>query len=309
MFNTEKIAILLAAYNGEKYIEGQINSLLGQSYTEWELYIHDDGSKDRTREIINTYAKKYPDRIHVLNATTCGGAKENFFFMLRQVQAPYIMFCDQDDIWLRDKIETTLAQMQSTEEQMGAEIPVLVFSDLSIADRRLNILAERMSKYQKLNPNRVRPENLIIQNVITGCTVMINRTLAELAVKPENTDKIIMHDWWCALIAADFGKISFVNRPLVLYRQHDNNTIGAKKLNKWSYIKGQLHNGSDIRTSLLLKQKQSAKFAETYRTTNPLFQEFGMLNEKKKLQRILFYIKRRIYFCGWQRNLGLLIWG
>lgn len=308
MYKTDKIAILMATYNGEKYVAEQIDSLFMQSYTDWELFIHDDGSTDKTPEIIDTFEKKYPDKVHVLHADACGGAKENFFFLLRQVRAPYIMFCDQDDIWVPDKIEATFLQMRSVEQQSETEVPVLVFSDLSVVDSDLHLIAERMSLYQELDPRRIHPENIIIQNVITGCTVMINQALAELAGRPTKLENIIMHDWWCALVAACFGKISFVDRPLVFYRQHEGNSVGAKKLNSWSYLKEKLQSGSKIKASLRSTQMQSALAAGNY-DVPPFLRYYGMLDDKRKMQRLWFYMKHHICFCGWQRNLGLLIWG
>ena len=160
-------AILLASYNGEKYIAEQIESLLAQTEAEWELFVHDDGSADRTLEVLRCYEAWYPDRIHVLYVT----------------------------------------------------------------DERLHPVAGRLSAYQKLDPGRTKEKELMIQNVVTGCTVMINRALAALATRPENITGIIMHDWWCALIGASFGAVSYVDRALVLYRQHGGNFVGAKNLN------------------------------------------------------------------------------
>ena len=309
MYETDKIAILLAAYNGEKYIGEQIDSLLAQAETGWELYIHDDGSKDRTPEILDAYVRKDPARIHIVRGPACGGAKDNFFFLMRQVRAPYIMFCDQDDVWLPEKIGKTISRMKTLEEQAGAETPILVFSDLSVVDEKLNPVAERLSVFQKLYPDRIKPEELVVQNVVTGCTMMINRALAELAVRPEKTDDVIMHDWWCAVVAACFGKISFVNSPLMLYRQHGNNTVGAKKLGSWSYIGGRVRNFSGIQESLALTRRQSRLFAELYQPPCPLFQDYGLLDHKRKMQRLVFYAKNRVRMCGWQRNLGLIILG
>ncbi len=309
MCKTDKIAILLATYNGEKYIEEQINSLFAQSYTEWELFIHDDGSTDKTSEIIDIFEKEYPEKIHVLHADACGGSKENFFFLMKQIQAPYIMFCDQDDVWVPDKVEASFLQMQSVEKQAGAEAPILVFSDLSIVDSSMNLLAERMSIYQKLNPYRTCPENLMIQNVVTGCTVMINQALATLAGKPDDLGNIIMHDWWCALVATCFGKISYVDRPLVFYRQHESNSVGAKKLNSWSYIREKLRQRKEIQKSLISTQKQSALIAEIYTPPPSLLKRYGGLNTKNKSRRLIFYFKNHVFFYGWQRNIGLLIWG
>ena len=309
MYTTDKIAVLLATYNGEPYIGEQIDSLLRQSYTEWELYIHDDGSKDRTPEIIHTYEQTYPDLIHVLPRKPCGGAKENFFYLMSQVAAPYVMFCDQDDVWLPEKIEETISRMEALEAQSGTKIPVLVFSDLSVVDGKLNLIADRMSIYQKLYPGRVRPENLMIQNVITGCTVMVNRALVEFALKVEDTDYVIMHDWWCALVASVFGRIFYVDKPLILYRQHGTNSVGAKKISSVEYLQAKLKNRRGIKRSLAATQQQTALFVNTFSVSDPVLSGYGQLSKKNKGRRLWFYARNDVKKCGWQRNLGLLIWG
>ena len=309
MYTTDKIAVLLATYNGEPYIGEQIDSLLRQSYTEWELYIHDDGSKDRTPEIIHTYEQTYPDLIHVLPSKPCGGAKENFFYLMSQVAAPYVMFCDQDDVWLPEKIEETISRMEALEAQSGTKIPVLVFSDLSVVDGKLNLIADRMSIYQKLYPDRVRPENLMIQNVITGCTVMVNRALVEFALKVEDTDYVIMHDWWCALVASVFGRIFYVDKPLILYRQHGTNSVGVKKISSVKYLQAKLKNRRGIKRSLAATQQQTALFVNTFSVSDPVLSGYGQLSKKNKGRRLWFYARNDVKKCGWQRNLGLLIWG
>ena len=309
MFKTDKIAVLMAVCNGEKYIEEQIRSLLEQSGKDWELFIHDDGSADRSAAIARAYAQREPERIHVLEGAPCGGARENFFFLLRQVEAPYVMFCDQDDVWLPGKIELTMQRMRELEARLGAQRPLLVFSDLTVADSALRPIAQRMSVYQKLDPRRTRPRELMIQNVITGCTVMVNRALAQLALRGRETERIIMHDWWCALVAACFGEISYIDRPLVLYRQHGDNSVGAKKINSMQYLQARLRNRRDIKDSLAATQAQTAYFVSTYSVTDPVLRGYARLGGLKKVQRLWFYAKNGVKKSGWQRNLGLLIWG
>ena len=309
MPETNKIAILLATYNGEKYIADQIDSILAQHETGWELYIHDDGSADCTPEIIKSYERREPKRIHVLGGPACGGAKENFFYLLRQVQAPYVMFCDQDDFWMPMKIELTLEKIKAAEKTYGTDRPILVFSDLSIVDGELHLISERMSVYQQLDPTRTRIRDLVIQNVITGCTVMINRALAERALLTENTDDIIMHDWWCALVAASFGRIGYIDKPLVLYRQHSSNSVGAKSLHSPAYLLRRLSQGNDIKASLRATQKQADCLTRTFAHADPLLLQYRCLNEKNKLERLSFYVRNGVWKCGWKRNLGLLIWG
>lgn len=146
------------------------------------------------------------------------------------------------------------------------------------------------------------------RHVITGCTVMINCALAELAAKPENTNEIIMHDWWCALLAASFGAVSYVDRALVLYRQHGGNSVGAKNLNSLRYLTARIRSPADIKNSLLAKQSQAALLAETFPSADAIFREYGKLGGKRKSERLRFYAKNGIWKNGWQRNLGLLVW-
>ena len=135
-----KISILLAAYNGEKYIREQIESVLSQTYANWELIAHDDGSSDATPAILSEYASLYPEKIRIIDAPPTGSAKDNFFFLMNNTDGQYVMFCDQDDVWHADKLEKTIAEMQSIEEELSPETPILVFSELRVTDENMNTL-------------------------------------------------------------------------------------------------------------------------------------------------------------------------
>ncbi|MDO4973572.1 MAG: glycosyltransferase family 2 protein [Eubacteriales bacterium] len=309
MLETNKIAVLMATYNGEKYVAEQIDSLLAQTEKSWELFIHDDGSTDHTADVLKKCREQNPDQIHILSGPACNGAKDNFFFLMRQVKAPYVLFCDQDDVWLPEKIELEFRRIKELEAQFGTDTPILVFSDLSVVDSKLNLIAEKMSVYQKLDPGHIKLKDLMIQNVITGCTVMMNRALAEKALQVQATDSIIMHDWWCALAAACFGKISYVDRPLVLYRQHGENSVGAKDISSLKYLTARLKKRQDIKNSLTATQRQTEFFVNTYNISDPALCAYGRLGARNKVRRLWFYAKNHIRKSGWQRNLGLLIWG
>ncbi|MGL5648732.1 MAG: glycosyltransferase family 2 protein [Clostridium sp.] len=230
-----KVEILMATYNGENYIEEQIESLFNQTYTNWNLLIRDDGSKDRTIEIVKKLEKQYPSKIKLLRDNKGGlRAKDNFLELLRNSKENYIMFCDQDDIWLPNKIELTLNKMLEIEDG-----PTLIHTDLKVVDKSLNIIANSFWKFQNLNPNRKTYNYLIVQNNITGCTMMLNRKLVNLSKGdfPNGT----MHDWIISIIASISGKIAYVSEQTVLYRQHPFNQIGATKISI-SYIKLKIKN-------------------------------------------------------------------
>lgn len=235
----KKVYILMATYNGEKYINEQIDSLLNQTYQNWQLIIHDDNSKDNTVEIIKDYIKEHPDKVNLIDDNiSTGGAKENFSFLLENIDDhyDYIMFCDQDDSWLEHKIEITLNRMIEIEKENIGK-PILIHTDLKVVDEKLNIISESMFHYQKLNLNNQKDIKMIsIENIITGCTMMINKRLAQLSKTIPN--EAIMHDWWIAIITLrESGIIEFVDKGTILYRQHELNTIGSKKVDLSYYLR------------------------------------------------------------------------
>ena len=147
----------------------------------------------------------------------------------------YMMFCDQDDVWFESKIETAVNLMQKREKGRN-NIPILIHSDLSVISASGEEIAESFIRYQGLKINRNRFSQLILINLVTGCTAMINRALAEKSL-PMHQDAI-MHDWWFALTASAFGEIAFIDKPLIHYRQHGSNTIGAKKYTRSTPFSG-----------------------------------------------------------------------
>lgn len=232
------IDILMATYNGEQYIAEQLDSLLNQTFTNWQLIVHDDGSVDNTINIIKQYIENYPDKICLIDdGIRTGGAKNNFLHVMQFSKAPYIMFCDQDDVWLPNKIELTYKAMIEHEKQKGEKVPLLVHTDLCVVDSKLNIIAPSMIDYQKLRPDNGSEIILLaIENCITGCTMMVNRTLLNISLKMPN--HAMMHDWWMGLMALQHrGTIKFLNISTLLYRQHEVNTVGAKKVTYFFYLK------------------------------------------------------------------------
>jgi glycosyltransferase involved in cell wall biosynthesis len=231
----DTVDVLLATYNGSRYLSEQIESVLAQSHREIRLIIRDDGSKDYTVSIIQEFIKKDPKRVIFLPSDSNLGVRGNFSRLMEAASSPYIMFCDQDDVWLRTKVADTLDKMKEMESRYGS-CPCLVHTDLSVADDSLNIISESFWDFTHLNPNCSRYLNrLLVQNVVTGCTVMMNQDLLKLARPiPQESG---MHDWWAVLVAAAFGQVEFLKKATVLYRQHGQNTLGAKEFRNWHNIK------------------------------------------------------------------------
>lgn len=308
MYQTNKIAILLATYNGEKYLSQQIESVISQSEKEWTLYIHDDGSKDRTADIIKEYAEKYPEQIVVVEGEATGGAKNNFFYLFHQVEAPYYMCCDQDDVWLPEKIVLTKKAMNSIE--MDENISCLAFTELTVVDETLQVIAEKMSEYQGLDCVNMEFNRALIQNVVTGCTMMVNRALRDEMIKITDYHQVLMHDWWAALVATKYGKTAFVKEPTILYRQHGKNSVGAQNAKTFAYMLKRMMQGQEIKASLENTRLQAGFFAKVYENESPgVAREYATIGEKRKMQRLSFYKKNNIKKSTKAKNLGLFIWG
>ncbi|MGT2752515.1 glycosyltransferase family 2 protein [Streptococcus porcinus] len=220
-----KINILMSTYNGEQFLSEQIESIRNQTVQEWRLLIRDDGSSDRTPEIIQEYVAK-DSRIHFINAENREnyGVIKNFFTLLKYERADYYFFSDQDDIWLPDKIAVQLGEAK----KYSVETPILVYMDLKVVDQQLNVINESMIRSQSGHAN-TRLVQELAENSVTGGVMMINHALAEKWLSPDN---IIMHDWYLALLATSLGKLIYIDQPGELYRQHANNVLGARTLDK-----------------------------------------------------------------------------
>jgi glycosyltransferase involved in cell wall biosynthesis len=226
-----KVDILLAAYNGEKYLAEQIESILIQTYTDWRIIARDDGSTDNTLTLLKSYADIYKDKFLLVESGKQNlGPCQNFALLLNFSDAEYIMFCDQDDIWLPNKIEITIDKMLEM-ENAHPDRPLLIHTDLNIVDDNLNLISNSMWEYQDLD---IRIEKhlyeIAVHNIVTGCTVMINRK-ARLCSIPIPREAL-MHDWWIAIIVCKYGIISHIPQSTILYRQHSNNKLGAREKNK-----------------------------------------------------------------------------
>lgn len=141
-----QVEILLSTYNGEKYLETQLDSILMQDYTNWKLLVRDDASTDTTLLILNTYIQKHPDKIQLLNDNEGNmGYSNSFSKLLRQSSADYVMYCDQDDYWHPDKISSMLSVMLQEEARLPA-MAHIVFSDLELTDSELNVVSPSFLK-------------------------------------------------------------------------------------------------------------------------------------------------------------------
>lgn len=258
------ITILLATYNGEEYLQSQLESLAAQTCKDFRLIVSDDLSTDRTTEILNAYKTRFENGISVeIRSENSGGAKHNFLELMinRRSESEYFMLCDQDDIWRPDKIERTLKAMKTAEKAAPGR-PVLVHTDLTVVDKDGKTTHSSYARLHAADYTKTALQSVLAQNCVTGCTVMYNRALAEYFTQKPSF--FVMHDWWAALAASAFGVIAPLQEQTILYRQHGRNNIGARNMRSPSFkIKAILHGGG-IKEALSASYSQASAFLELY---------------------------------------------
>lgn len=223
-----QVAILMTTYNSAQYIGEQIDSLLNQTFQSWRLYVRDDCSTDNTIDKINAYVLQ-DARICLLRDEVKRGAKSGFLWLLEQVEAPYYMFCDHDDVWLPHKIEKLMGLMHQHEHKYAGS-PIIVHADMQVVDERLQLLAPSFWAFQHYKPSDSFNINFhLAYNNVAGCAMLFNQE-AKCVSLPCHPD-VWMHDGWIAVsVLSHHGFIVDCQEQLVLYRQHGDNAVGARKL-------------------------------------------------------------------------------
>lgn len=260
------ITVLMATWQGKKYLEQQLDSILAQTVPV-RIVISDDGSDDGTRELLERYAEWYPKQIVLHHHQTPQERKalalqksegkerqripasaQNFFSLMELVaeedESDYVMLSDQDDVWFNDKVKVLAGRMRQMERQMGKEIPILLHSDMEVVDENLASIAPSFFEYQNCHPERSSFAEVLIENPVTGGACMMNRALLHLVAKAPKS--CCMHDWWIALVASCFGVISWGDEALYQYRQHEDNVLGAQKKGLLTAIESRKGRGEEI---------------------------------------------------------------
>jgi glycosyltransferase involved in cell wall biosynthesis len=306
-----EVEILLATCNTGRWLDEQIDSILGQSHKDLRILVHDDRSEDRTPERLEQCARVHPGKVRILPGLARRlGPVGSFSRLLDESSGRYVMFCDHDDVWAVEKVAATLERMRRGEQTCPAGTPMMVFTDLEIVDESLRTLCDSYWRFQRIDPARLELRQLVTQNVPSGCTMMLNRPLADLCTPI--SDQAVMHDHWVTLAAAAMGRILYLDRRTVRYRQHASNVFGASG--------GRLHqlalrtrgNIGTMRERFYRNVVQGRAFVQRYRDrlSRPqiaLLEAFGSLDEQGPLTRRHTLLKHRIYKSGLARNLMTLL--
>lgn len=311
----KKTVVLLATYNGEQYLRQQLDSIFNQTFKDFYLVVHDDGSTDGTLDILKEYYENHHDKVEIIYGQRCGSAKINFLYLLSQVEADFYFLCDQDDVWLPDKLEKTMATMVDTIER-HEKLPVAVFTDMTVVDRELNIISDSFIAYIGRTPKNIAYTQILIDNPAAGTTMCINRALRDIAIskKSINWENIPMHDSWLLELAAIFGKVGYVDASLVYYRQTGYNTMGASTETTMDKIgrnieisnKGFLKKKKAFINEARLFAREVLKLENIPEDKLKVLSDFVNIGTKSKISRIRFYKENN--FTRAHHNFWMRLW-
>ena len=295
----DKVQILLSTWNGEKWLPELLDSLLQQNNQNWQLLARDDGSRDKSYYLLQKWKQCHPEKIILMRSREHLGSKLSFNRLVKRSNANYLMFCDQDDVWQANKIGLQMDVIKEKEQHHGKVTPILIHSDLEVVDKQLKT---KYSSFWKLRGFKLQQpkQKYLVQNIVTGNTCLFNRAAANLAFPLNN--KVMEHDRWLALSVAWFGVIQAVHLPLVRYRQHKNNQIGAFA-KKYS-----------IRNSVKAWSLQAEYFLHRYKYNldkkdQHYIASLATLYKKQNwLQRRIVLLKEKIRKDGLMPNIALLLW-
>lgn len=224
----EQIDILLATYNGEKYVREQIDSILNQTHKNIKLIISDDYSTDKTQNILKEYEQK-DKRIELYIQEKNIGVVKNIEFLLKKVKSPYYMLADQDDYWMQEKVEKSIEKLKEEEAD-------LVFGDLEVVNEKLDTLYESFNDYMLLSRKIKKYINTgkmnYLYNCVTGCTILAKKETIKYIIPIPDYSKRLIHDHWIGIMAELNGKLAYMPEKYIKYRQHENNQVGTNKISR-----------------------------------------------------------------------------
>lgn len=290
----EQIDILMATYNGEKYLKEQLDSILSQTYSNFRLIISDDCSKDNTRKILKEYEQK-DNRIKVFYQEENLGYIKNFEFLLKKVENEIYALSDQDDIWLPTKVEKTYKKLKNTNAD-------LVFTDLEVVDKNLNSMYSSFNDYmlltRKIKKYKQSYKMQYLYNCITGCTLISKKKFLDKILPIPTDSKYVIHDTWIGLVVSLYGRIEYLDEKTIKYRQHGNNQVGTDKIShKFKEIQEVRNLFIDVKLQLFKTYVNNEQvFDKKLKKENKqAYEYFKMLQNNKNINFKNWNIFHRLY--------------
>jgi glycosyltransferase involved in cell wall biosynthesis len=307
--NSIDLDLVLAIYNGEKFLPQLLDSLNAQSRSGWRMIYRDDDSDDKSIQVLQNYHSSNFNIIRDTSVQGNLGVVGNFSCLLQQSNASYVMLADQDDVWYSEKIAKSFAAIRQLERNVAGVIqPTLVFTDVNVVDVDINIQHSSFLKMQGLE-RLMKPKfnQLLTQNVAPGCTMIVNRALLDLALPIPM--EAAMHDWWLMQVASLFGRIGYIDEPTMAYRQHGANQVGATSRSLKSMMQDILNGGANYKKRLLQAQLQAGTLIDRYsekmdRSDLAAASVFASLPTKPLLLRQIIAWQNGLRKTGFIRNAG-----
>ncbi len=307
------ITVLLATWHGARFLDSQLQSLRDQVGPPFTVLARDDASTDGTRAILDSWAERHPGWLRILpDDGVRRGASGNFGALLAACPTPYAMMCDQDDHWHPDKVARSWVCMSALEQRHGSSCPLLVHGDARLIDEQDRPLDGSLAAmlHHRLE-DASRPERQVLHNHVTGCTLLLNRALIELA--DPIPEAAVWHDWWVGLLACLCGKVARIPGTVLDYRQHPANALGAGTM-RWSALLRRFPDPGSIRRRMNRVSLQAA--AALTRCHGRLAQrETAMLAtcadlpNKSWLSRRTALVSHGMWLPGILRNAALMVFG
>jgi glycosyltransferase involved in cell wall biosynthesis len=279
-----KISIGLATYNGEKFIREQLDSLLNQTYTDFEIVISDDRSSDKTLEILRSYTKTIPN-IKIFENKENLGFKKNFEKVIKYCESDYIALCDQDDIWDKNHLYDLITNIKDNS---------LICSNSILVDdngKSLNITMKEILNINLDGKDKISfIKALFHQNFVQGSTVLFKRNILQYVLPIP--DQVLFHDHWIALVAGMCDGVIYLDRPLIKYRQHNKTVTNNKPWNFFGALRRGLPNNFEICKEL--KRRLSLNFISheaSFFLEQSIDYHRSIFNKENKLRRLKFLLK------------------
>ena len=289
------VDILMATYNGEKYLRNQLLSLQQQTYDDWILWVRDDGSTDTTLAILEDFARKDTRIRIVYEGSGCGlGAGKNFLGLTKYSSSEYAIFCDQDDIWFEKKIELLVSWAKTNTR---SDVPSLVYCDAyGYSDEQGIITISSVSEEHAQSLQ----EFLFFNAGYQGCSMLLNRSLCQMAAA-YRAGYFHMHDDVVSLLAHTFGVVSFMPKKLMLYRQHEYNVTGNIKVDFYSKLKRVLNFHGAVLSEKHYLEKES--FYQEYNrdlglSEKKLFEAYLLFSKVNRFKRLFIVLENRFSLGG-----------
>ena len=302
----------MCTYNGEKYLQEQLDSIEKNNYTNWELYVFDDGSEDKTLEVLYKFKQNSNHVVNVVCNPISKGPTMNFLSGIQYVSrimasSDYIMLADQDDIWKKNKISITLKTICNARENNNK--PILVCSDVTLVNEKKELIAVSYAKRNHFNITHVDFAHHIMENHVQGCTIMMNCVLSKMIkTLPQYAT---MHDSWIGMVASAFGEIVYINEQTMYYRRHETAVTGSNvsfiQDLKWKFCNINVQRAIVLNSIPMCREFRIIYENMLTKYTEDILDAYVGFETKKYIKKRFDLIRLHMWKSSLLKNIGLLL--